>query len=280
MTQLSRQLDSRIEIITPENIAFHYTLAGPFRRLPAYLLDCAFRLATIVVLSILAAVGGVLVDGSLGLGAVFIAWFLLSWFYGGLFETLWNGQTPGKRLMGLRVLSVDGQPINAWQAILRNLLRDVDAMPMVGAGVDFGLPLYTLGLTVMAASPRFARLGDLAAGTIVVVEQRTALGELARVDGDEVAARAAELPPNLVVRRSLARALSVYVSRRKLFSPARRYEIALTLADPLARAWNLPAQPDPDLLLSAIYHRAFIGESAEPPIAPAAAALSAEVVEG
>ena len=57
--------------------------------------------------------------------------FAVSWFYFGLFETFWNGQTPGKRMMGLRVLSVTGQPINAMQAILRNILRAVDAMPRV-----------------------------------------------------------------------------------------------------------------------------------------------------
>src|SRR5690349_20185648 len=165
MTERSRQLDSRIEIITPENIAFHYTLAGPFRRLPAYLIDCAIRLLSIIVVLILAAMTGVFAGSSVGLGAFFLVWFLLSWFYGGLFETFWDGQTPGKRITGLRVLSADGQPINAWQAILRNVLRDVDAMPMVGAGVEFALPLYTLGLGVMALSSRFARLGDLAART-------------------------------------------------------------------------------------------------------------------
>ena len=54
---------------------------------------------------------------------------MLSWFYVGLFEALWNGQTPGKRLMGIRVVSVEGQPITPFQAILRNILRVVDAQP-------------------------------------------------------------------------------------------------------------------------------------------------------
>ena len=49
--------------------------------------------------------------------------FLVSWFYGGFFEAYWNGQTPGKRIMGLRVLSTNGRPINGYQAVLRNLLR-------------------------------------------------------------------------------------------------------------------------------------------------------------
>lgn len=277
MTQRPRQLDSRIEIVTPENIAFHYTLAGPFRRLPAYLIDCLFRLVAILVLLFLALLSGAAGALSLGLGVLFVCWFLLSWFYGGLFETLWNGQTPGKRMTGLRVLSLDGQPINAWQAILRNVLRDVDAMPMIGAGVEFSIPLYTLGLAVMAVSARFARLGDLAAGTIVVVEQRSTLRELARIDGSDVAELARSLPANLVVRRSLSRALSVYVSRRELFSPARRYELAGTLAAPLARAWNLPPGIDPDLLLCAVYDRTFLVDHARDAVVKAVAAEPAEV---
>jgi len=58
--------------------------------------------------------------GGVGLSVILVAWFGLSWFYGGFFETVWNGQTPGKRLLGLRVLTVEGQPINALQAVLRN----------------------------------------------------------------------------------------------------------------------------------------------------------------
>ena len=83
----------------------------------------------------LAGIAGV---GGLGIGVFLVCWFVLSWFYGGLFETFWNGQTPGKRLFGLRVLTVDGTPINAMQAVLRNVLRDVDAMPIVGAGGAVG----------------------------------------------------------------------------------------------------------------------------------------------
>ena len=57
--------------------------------------------------------------------------FVLEWFYGGLFESLWNGQTPGKRLMGLRVLTTEGQPINGMQAVMRNLLRYADIFPFL-----------------------------------------------------------------------------------------------------------------------------------------------------
>src|SRR5262245_43886834 len=81
MPKPPRQLDSRIEIITPENIAFHYVLAGPFRRLPAYLFDCAIRMVVILAVLLLAILGGLVGAGAIGLGVAFIAWFLLSWFY-------------------------------------------------------------------------------------------------------------------------------------------------------------------------------------------------------
>jgi uncharacterized RDD family membrane protein YckC len=255
-----RQLDSRIEIVTPENIAFHYVLAGPFRRLPAYLIDVAIRLVALVAIGVAAAVAGIAGVGGLGIGVWLVSWFVLSWFYGGLFETLWNGQTPGKRLLGLRVLAVDGRPINALQAVLRNVLRDVDALPMIGYGGAAGIPLYMLGLVTMAANNRYQRLGDLACGTIVVVEKRSRLRGLAQIAHGEVLEFAQHLPPSFVAGQAMAQALSVYVGRRELFSPARRYELARTLAEPLCERLNLPAYTNPDLLLCALYYRAFIAD--------------------
>jgi uncharacterized RDD family membrane protein YckC len=260
MPKAPRQLDSRIEIVTPENIAFHYVLAGPFRRLPAYLIDCAIRALVIFGLFILVLVAGFIGAGGWGFGVLFIAWFAMAWFYGGLFETFWNGQTPGKRIMGLRVLSVDGRPINGAQAVLRNLLRDIDAMPMVGFGSDAVVPLYTLALVVMTINSRFQRLGDLASSTIVVVERRSTLRELVPLRGSEVVRVAGEVPVSFVPRRAMAHALSVYAARRALFSSARRYEIARTLAEPLIARWQLPRSTDPDILLCALYYRTFIAD--------------------
>ncbi len=283
MSKPPRQLDSRIAIVTPENIAFHYVLAGPFRRLPAYLIDILIRLGILVAMLLVALLAGMAGVMGLGVGVFLVCWFVLSWFYGGIFETLWNGQTPGKRLMGLRVLSLDGRPINAMQAVLRNVLRDVDAMPPVSFGV-FVIPLYMLGLLVMAANDRFQRLGDLASGTIVVVEQRATLRGLTPIARPEVVQFAQTLPSGFVVPRAMAQALSVYVARRELFSAARRFEIARTLAEPLVDRWGLPHDTNPDLLLCALYYRAFIADPTQrdvavppvpPPARPFAEAVSA-----
>ena len=77
MPRFPRQLDSRIEIVTPENIAFHYTLAGPFRRLLAYLIDCLIRALVLVALAILGGFAGVVGAAGVGVGVFFIAWFVI-----------------------------------------------------------------------------------------------------------------------------------------------------------------------------------------------------------
>lgn len=246
------QLDTRIEIITPENIAFQYRVAGPFRRLPAYLLDVIFRAAFLMIVwLILIFTMGLSGLPNLGIGIGLIIWFVLSWFYGGLFETLWNGQTPGKRIMRIRVVSADGQPINGIQAVLRNFLREVDAQPVY---------FFQVGLLAAMMNDRFQRLGDLAAGTMVVVEEGHWLRGLTQLNEPEVVQLAAQLPVNFQAKRSLARALSAYVERRGSFAWGRRMEIARHLAEPLREKFDLSPKTNLDLLLCALYYRTFITE--------------------
>jgi uncharacterized RDD family membrane protein YckC len=263
------QLDTRIEIITPENIAFQYRVAGPFRRLPAYLLDALLRLFLILASErILVLVFGSVGVIGLGIGLTLILWFTLFWFYGGLFETFWNGQTPGKRLMQIRVVSVDGQPINGIQATLRNFLLVVDALPLfvinipwIGAQmISIPLSLFFVGLLTAMMNNRFQRLGDLAAGTMVVLEEGHGLRGLAQLTEPEVAQLASQIPVNYLVKRSLARALSAYVERRGSFTWGRRMEIARHVAEPLREQFNLPQNTNLDLLLCALYYRTFITE--------------------
>lgn len=250
------QLDTYIEIVTPENIAFQYRLAGPFRRLPAFLIDLLIRLVV--------AVGSMAVAGyafhavgteGLGMGATLVLWFLLTWFYGGLFEAFWNGQTPGKWMMGIRVVSIEGQPITALQAILRNILREIDAQP---------LWFYQVGLLTAMLNRRFQRLGDLACGTMVVDETRRRLEDVTRTSEPEALRLASLIPPSFQPSRSLARALAAYAERRRLFSWGRRMEIARHLGEPLRQKFQLPVNIDLDMLLCGLYHRTFIADREEP----------------
>ncbi len=252
-----RQIDNAIEIVTPENIEFRYQVAGPFRRLPAYLIDLVLRgmmfLLGAAFLTITFGIAG-LVD--LVPGLTFVLWFLLEWFYGGVFETFWNGQTPGKRLLQIRVLSVDGQPINGLQAVLRNVLRALDQQPGV-----FSL----VGLAAATMNDRFQRMGDLACGTMVVVDEPRWFHGVIRLNDPGTIWLAGRIPPSYQAPRTMVRALATYVQRRMNFAPMRRLEIARHLAEPLRQRFNLPPGTDPDLLLCGLYQRTFIEDWDEEP---------------
>ncbi len=241
-------IDSIIQVVTPENIAFEYRIAGPFRRLGALLLDYAFMAVILTVLATVFTMTFGWLSAGLSEGLMAIAYFIIAWFYGGLFETFFNGQTPGKMICSLRVLTDEGQPIDGLQAVMRTILRDVDNI------------LGVVGLVVMTMNRRYQRLGDLACGTIVVVEDRQWLTGVAKLDDPRAIQLAAYLPPNFVVTRSMAKALSTYVERRRFFSVPRRREVAKHLAEPLLERFGLPADTSYDLLLCALYYRTFIAD--------------------
>lgn len=249
-------LDTEFEVVTPENVAFSYRLAGPFPRAAAFVIDVAVRAGALLLAGLVVFLFGLysfIADGLAGLGFGFqailgmglVLAFLVEWAYGVGFEAFMNGQTPGKCCLSLRVVTADGAPITIGQAFLRNVLRFVDLQP-VYTGV--------LGLLSAAASSRFQRLGDLAAGTMVVSESRARQSRL-RIDDPRAAELARELPKNFQPSRLLARALSDYVYRRRGLAPGRRREIASHVAGPLRQLLQLPPDLDPDLLLCAVYLR-------------------------
>jgi uncharacterized RDD family membrane protein YckC len=148
------------QVLTTEKVAFTYQVAGIGSRFLAWLVDAAI-LAVLGYMGIILA--SVVEAGRAGMGTVVIAFwsFALLWGYFLLFEWLWHGQTPGKHLLGIRVLTWQGTSISFGQAAVRNILRVVDGLP-----IPFFL--YTLGFAVAACNREQRRLGDLAAGTLVV----------------------------------------------------------------------------------------------------------------
>ncbi len=244
-------IDSIIQVVTPENIAFEYRIAGPFRRLGALLIDFAIGLTLALILGFVSGMTIGWISQGLATAIFLLGLFLIEWFYGGFFETFFNGQTPGKMICSLRVLNDDGQPINGMQAVLRNLMRTSDLL--------FGV----VGLGVMTMNRRYQRLGDLVCGTIVVVEDRQWLTGVAKLDDPRAIQLAAYLPPNFVVTKSMAKALATYVERRRFFSLPRRREVAKHLAEPLLERFGLPADTSYDLLLCALYYRTFIADRSQ-----------------
>jgi uncharacterized RDD family membrane protein YckC len=242
-------IDTKVRLVTPERIVFQYPLAGPFHRFCAYLIDLGIWLLLLVVAAIVSLV---LSLGSIsGLGLILVAYFVLTWGYGAASEGLSNGQTIGKRLMRIRVVSERGVPINGAQAALRNLVGVVDGP------VPF---FYLVGLSSMILTRRFQRLGDLAAGTMVVIEERGRRARLERVGGPEVEAVLPWLPVRVAAGHVLSRALSDYVRFRGRVAPGRREVIAAPLAGPLRRRHGLPDGASSDAVLCAVYHRVFLGE--------------------
>jgi len=246
----ANQLDTVIRIVTPENIAFTYQLASLSQRAIAYCIDLmviAF-LELLIVCLLLFMVSFLDLPTGFAVAIMFITVFLLYWFLGAFFETVWNGQTPGKRLLGIRVLSTEGQPINSFQAVVRNLLRLADLQPGMSGGVAFA---------IMLCNKQYQRFGDLLSGTMVIVDENThGRHELVKFKHPDIF-RVTEMLPPIVLTSEMLKALALYVHRRKAISPRRREHIAAILAVPLIERHGLPENVNYDLLLCAVYHAHF-----------------------
>ena len=153
-----------LEILTPERAVLEYRLAGVGSRASAHVIDILVVVVAMIVLSIGVNFTIGRGDPALGTGLLMFLGFLLPILYFVLFEALGNGQTLGKRSLGIRVRMADGTPIGLEAAILRNLLRPADLMPGP----------YLVGLAAIFLTARAQRLGDLAAGTVVVSERQEA----------------------------------------------------------------------------------------------------------
>lgn len=153
MSAAAPLLDTARPVYTPEGVALRLPAAGPVPRSIAWLVDCAARWAILIAVSIV-----VRAFGAAGMGLFLIAYFVVFWGYPILFEVLWDGQTPGKRALELRVIAEDGAPVGWLASIVRNLLRTADFLP-IGYGV---------GLVASYADPWGRRLGDMVARTMVV----------------------------------------------------------------------------------------------------------------
>src|SRR5262249_45184649 len=137
------------EVITAERVLLHYRVAGMGSRFIAWLLDACL---IILLMLIGFAMGVVLAAKQQGVGiALFALWgFVVQWGYFILFEWLWQGQTPGKRLLGLRVIRWQGTSVSFTQSVIRNVLRVADGLPL--PVVDFIPFLYGLGFVVAACN--------------------------------------------------------------------------------------------------------------------------------
>ena len=171
------ETEETLVIETPERVPLAFALASIGNRFLAAVIDHFIQYVSIaiVVWIFLTAAGVGEEEGLLAaiqheapkwmIALMIIVLFLLFAGYFIFFEWLWDGQTPGKRLLKLRVIREDGRPITLWEAVARNLLRVVDAIP------GLLLPVYSVGLIIIFLSNRDQRLGDIFAGTVVIRER-------------------------------------------------------------------------------------------------------------
>lgn len=162
----------RIKIEAPEKIEFSYRFADQGARIGAYFFDMLIQ-GVILFFGILLVFGGINRNafvsesfsenfGLLSYGFFYLIYFFLQWFYFLLFEAFWNGRTPGKRLMKIRVMKENGESLDFQCLLLRNFMRAVDGFPV----------LHLLGGIIALIDKKNRRIGDMLAGTIVVYEEK------------------------------------------------------------------------------------------------------------
>jgi uncharacterized RDD family membrane protein YckC len=207
----SEKLDTLQSVELAEGVEIRLRMAGPMVRAGAYIIDLLIRGAVLMVGNIGIGFAGIAIGGRMAQGLLLLSWFLLDWIYPVIFEAGKRGATPGKRAVGLRVVQATGSPITVGQAVVRNFLRFIDGMPLF---------TYAFGVTSCLASKRFQRLGDLAAGTVVIYD---------RIPPQPVTAAPPPMTPvplPLGLTADETRALTLFRERAGLWSEGRRAEIA------------------------------------------------------
>jgi uncharacterized RDD family membrane protein YckC len=212
--------DSALGAETPEGIEFVLYPAGFLIRSCAWGIDTLIQGTLTITLFILLE----LLGNDLGLWLILISMFVLDWFYHVAFEVFWKGQSPGKRIMGIRVVHSDGSPVSPGSSFLRNLLRFADTFMF----------LNLIAFLCMAASPGFRSFGDWAGNTLVVYTAKA----LSPGRFTAPVMRRPGIPwlldiPAIVPSRQLS-----YQEKQGLLMFARRYPIlGKARADEIARGW-------------------------------------------
>jgi len=218
-------------IETPERVPLHFALASIGNRFLACAIDHALQVLTLIVVAVAftllanySSLGDQLSNAPKWVKAVLIVIvFLIVSGYFAFFEWIWNGQTPGKRWLRLRVIREDGRPVTFWEAAVRNLLRTFDMMPA---------PFYSIGLISVFISLSDQRVGDMVAGTVVVREREAEVPAFAEVFASRVsdpALRRSFKPVEFVADVNLLTESEIHVVETFL---RRRWDLA-----DMARQW-------------------------------------------
>jgi uncharacterized RDD family membrane protein YckC len=227
----------KLTIDTPEQVHLEFMLAGIGSRFVAAFLDTAIEVGlylALFLLSLLWTTGGLLGGNRSIWWDAFLTLivFCINWGYFAIFEALWKGQTPGKRVAKIRVIKDSGRPINAFEALSRNLVRFIDFLPL----------FYGFGVVTMLLNAKHRRLGDYLAGTLVVHESSDSEAKIffntpARTEFTLHQAAGLTLQEAELIETFLARRLDIPVEVRRIN--------AQRIADMIGARLKIPAESRP-----------------------------------
>ncbi len=239
-----------LSIDTPENVTFGYEVAGIGSRFLAALVDtivilllqALVNIITVFVINIFLGVDTLPEELQVWVAAIFgLLAFILLWGYYILFEMSWNGQSLGKRWVGLRVIKTDGTPVTLIESLIRNLIRLVDFLPLS----------YGLGVVTMFVSNQSRRLGDLAAGTLVIHDQKPVILEALRENNSLVSDKITISPetnrlPLERLDQQHWQVIEAFLSRRAELT--NRTKLGGKILQDLYKHMALPAPQEADLI--------------------------------
>jgi uncharacterized RDD family membrane protein YckC len=245
----------KLTIETPEQTSLEFDIAGIGSRFLAMAIDTMIQVAVTVAVVLLGAllffaVARTRQPSTLWIAAIAILFFFVLFYgYFAIFEAMWNGQTPGKRSVGIRVIKDSGRPISPAESVARNLLRLVDQLPT----------LYATGIVSILLSKQNKRLGDFVAGTIVVREN--SLDRARPVWNESPPAANITYGSERLTAEEFA-LVEAFLNRRNQLDPYVRYQMASQIAARIQPKLTIPASelPSPEKLLEAIaYERRATG---------------------
>jgi uncharacterized RDD family membrane protein YckC len=236
-------IDDHIEITTPEGVRITLSVVGIGARFLARLLDSLIQVGVLIGIAL---VGGAIGDSGFVRAGIGIAIFLVAVGYDFVFEPLMQGQTPGKKAAGIRIVDREGRPVTFLATAIRNTVRLIDFLPF----------LYGVGFVTMIATEHAQRLGDLAAGTIVVRDRQTSEAEVRLRSSHAIPTvpvhAVASWDVTLVTQQDIA-TIRHFLDRRISLAPHSRHDLAVTLARQIApRVVGLPSNAHPEYVLEGI----------------------------